>query len=296
MLEVRAPEPQCGKSLLVKMLVGGVTGEKPVPFSPNFRDAAEFEKELFSQLMRGRNYIFMDNVYGKVQSSFLEMALTTGYVEKRLLGLNVMAAVYSGMPFVMTANNPTLSADMKNRIYLLDIEKPPSGKGFRHQQPEPESRRAQPGLLRALFTLYNHWDKNEKRARFTGRRIDGFIEWGQVIGGILQAAGVRGFLDDTVKQIREVDPRLEQAADLALAWHEKHGGAWLAVKDTFELAQKAGYVDADESYQRKLQRIAGLLEELRKKSLPGGYRFERDNDAGRGSSIWRVARDAGTGN
>jgi hypothetical protein len=117
MLEVRAPESQCGKSLLVKMMICGVTGERANPFSPNFLDVNEFEKELLSQLMRGRNYVFMDNVYGKVRSSFLDMALTTLYVEKRLLNFNVMATVYSGMPFVMTANNPKLSEDMKNRVY-----------------------------------------------------------------------------------------------------------------------------------------------------------------------------------
>jgi hypothetical protein len=293
MLEIRAPEPQSGKSLLAKMAIGSVTGEKPLPFSPNFRDVPEFEKELFSQLMRGRNYIFMDNVYGKVQSSFLDMALTTGYIEKRLLGVNMMATVYSGMPFVMTANNPKLSEDVKNRIYLLDILKPPEGKVFEHRLPEKEAREMQPKMLRALFTLYNHWDKNEKRWPFMERRIDGFIQWSQIIGGILEAAGIKGFLEDTLKQIKEIDPKLEQAADFARLWYEAQGSGWLFVKDTFELAQKAGYVKEDESYQQKLQKIAAILENLRRRELPDGFYFQRSE--GRGSE-WRVCKDAGSGN
>jgi len=291
MLEVRAPEPQSGKSLLVKMMIWAITGEHPRMFTPTFRDVAEFEKELFSHLLEGRNYIFMDNVYGKVQSSFLDMAVTTGYSTKRLLGMNVEGTVYSGMPFVMTANNPQLSDDIKNRIYLLDLLKPLAGAEFKHGLPEAYAREAGPKLLRALFTLYNHWDKNEKRQPFKERRIDGFIEWSQVIGGILQAAAIDGFLDDTMKQIKEIDPKLEQAADMARPWYEQHQSNWIFVKDTFNYALEAGYVKEGDSVQEKIQKIAARLARLRMTRLPGGYHFERNDDESRGSQ-WRVVRDA----
>ena len=293
MLEVRAPESQSGKSLLVKMMIEAVTGERPSLFSPNFRDVSEFEKELLSQLLRGRNYVFMDNVYGKVQSSYLDMALTAGHVDKRLLGMNIIATVYSGMPFVMTANNPTLSEDMKNRIYLLDILKPKESKKFFHTKPEAYALENGPRLLRALFTLYNHWDKNEGRMPFTKRRIDGFIEWSVIIGGILQAVNIEGFLDDTMKQIKEIDPKLEQAADMARPWFEKHGSAWLLVKDAVEFAVTAGYVKEDDKTQTKTQTTASALRKLRMVKLPGGYRFEKDDDFNRGS-LWRVVKDAGS--
>lgn len=290
MLEVRAPESQSGKSLLVKMMLRAITGEMPSIFAPHFKDVSEFEKELLSQLLRGKNYIFMDNVYWKVQSSFMDMALTTGYADKRLLGANQMATVYCGMPFVMTANNPTLSDDMKNRVYLLDINKPKEGTEFVHGQPETYAQERGPQLLKALFTLYNHWDKNEGRRPFKEKRIDGFIAWSAIIGGMLQAAGHKGFLDDTIRQIREADPKLEQAADMARRWHEARGSEWLRVKDTLDYSIGAGYGDKDDSCMKRIQDTASNLKKLRMKKLPGGYRFEKNLDETR-ESLWRVAKD-----
>jgi hypothetical protein len=293
MLEVRAPESQSGKSLLVKMMILALTGEEPRFHSPNFRNIEEFEKELFSLLLQGRNYVFLDDVQGKVQSSFLDSALTGYYISKRVLGMSAMATVYTGMPFVMTANNPALSQDMKNRIYLLDILKPPDNKEYRHKLPEKEALEMGPDLIKALFVLYNHWDKNCKRETFKERRIAGFAEWSAVIGGILASVGVTDFLDDTLKQIKEIDPKLEQAAAMARPWHEKYGSAWIFVKDAFDFAQEAGYVKEGDTPQAKIQAIAGKLRWLRRVKLPGGYYFERNDDQSRGSQ-WRVVKDAGS--
>ena len=293
MMETRAAEPQSGKSLMVKMSITAVTGETPTSISPNFRETAEFEKELLSQLMKGKNYIFLDDIDTKVQSSFLNMALTSRYVDKRLLGMNTIATVYSGMPFVMTANNPAMSPDIKNRVYLCDILKPEEGKVFIHTKPETYAKETGPRLLRALFTLYNNWVKNGSKP-FTAKRMDGFIEWSVTIGGILQAAGIKGFLDDTLKQIREVDPKLEQAADMAQAWHETHGDAWKTAKEILAFTVKAGYAKEDDSEASKLQKSARQLDALRMVKLPGGYRFERNEDGSR-RTLWRVVKDASSG-
>jgi len=290
MLEVRAPESQSGKSTLVKMMLWAITGEDPRFHTPNFRNVEEFEKELFSLLMQGRNYVFLDDVQGKVQSAFLDAALTAKYISKRILGANAMATVYTGMPFVMTANNPTLSPDMKNRIYLLDILKPPDEKEFLHKLPEKRAWEMGPMMIRALFVLYNNWVKNHNREPYRERRMGGFAEWSAVIGGILAAAGIEGFLDDTLKQIKEIEPWQEQAADMARPWYEKHGSAWVFVKDTFDFAFAAGYVKEGDTSQAKLQAIAGRLKKLRLVKLPGGYYFERNDDQSRGSQ-WRVVHD-----
>jgi len=294
MLEVRAAESQSGKSLLVKMMIAALTGESPSPISPNFRETAEFEKELLSQLMKGKNYIFMDDVDSKVQSSFLNMALTSKYVDKRLLGMNAIATVYSGMPFVMTANNPAMSPDIRNRVYLLDILKPADGKKFVHTMPEIYAKEIGPKVLRSLFTIINHWDKNAGREPYTDRRMDGYIEWSVTIGGQLQSVGIKGFLDDTVKQIREVDPKLEQAADMAEAWFGTYGDEWKQLKDILPFMVKAGYVKEEDTQSEKIGKAAQKLKTLRMVKLPGGCHYEHDEDNKR-QSVWKVVKDAGSG-
>jgi hypothetical protein len=293
MMEVRAPESQSGKSLLVKMMIWAITGEEPRFHSPNFRNIEEFEKELFSLLLQGRNYIFLDDVQGTVQSSFLDAALTGKYISKRILGVSASATVYTGMPFVFTANNPTISKDLVNRIYLLDILKPHENKEFRHKLPEKDAYEMGPQIIKALFILYNNWDKNYKREPYRGKRVAGFAEWSNVIGGILQAVGLEGFLDDTLLQIKEIDPRTEQAAYMARLWHEKYANMWVFVKDTFDFAIEAGYVKEKDTPQEKIQTIANKLKKLYRVKLPGGYQFEKNADQSRGSE-WRVVQDAGS--
>jgi len=150
----------------------------------------------------------------------------------------------------------------------------------------------QPQMLKTLFTLYNHWDKNEKRWPFKERRIEGYISWSENIGGMLEAAGITGFLEDTLKQIREVDPKLEQAADMARRWYEGKGDAWIYVKDAAEAgyALEAGYVKESDTVPEKIQKIAARLSRLRDRDLPGGFRFVKNIDEKRGSQ-WRVVKD-----
>jgi len=128
---------------------------------------------------------------------------------------------------------------------------------------------------------------------FTEKKIAGFADWSAVIGGILQAAGLEGFLDDTMLQIEEFDVQLEQAAAMARPWHEQCASSWLFVKDTFDFALKAGYINADDTEQKKLQKVANALNKLRMRNLPGGYYFERNPEA-RGSQ-WRVVLNANNG-
>jgi len=292
MLEVRAPESQSGKSLLVKMMLRAITGEEPRLVTPNFRNEEAFTKQLFSLLLQGRNYVFLDDVQGTVKSAFLDSVLTSKYIADRVLGGNEIATVYTGMPFVMTANNPTLSTDMKNRMYLLDILKPPDNKEFLHKLPEKRAMEMGPTLIKMLFILYNNWDKNYKRELFKERRMGGFPEWSGITGGILLAAGIDGFLDDTLRQIKEIEPWQEQAADLAHAWYEKHGELWVFVKDALDLALEAKYVKESQTEQEKLQTMAGKLKRLRLVKLPGGYHFEKNEDQRSRGSQWRVVRDA----
>ena len=309
MAELRAAESQSGKTILGSMMVMGVTGEAVSMFVPNFKNEDEFRKQLFTQLARGRNYIFMDNVYGRVQSDFLDSCLTTPslHISDRVLGTHLEATYYCGMPFLMTANNPTLSDDMKNRIYLLDINKPADSKKYRHPRWKTYAVEQGPALLRALFTLYQHWNKNFKRELYTDRQISGFPEWSAVIGGMLAAAGIQDFLVDTLQQIKSIEPWKETGAELAKAWYEgavveRHGeetavggfgSAYRYVKEVFELGELFEFIKKDDSRQSKLQTLGNKLKKLRMVNLPGGYRFERDPDEKDGAR-WRVVKDAGS--
>ena len=94
------------------------------------------------------------------------------------------------------------------------------------------------------------------------------------------------------KEKKETGLKLEQAADMARYFYERHGSNWIFVKDTLAYALEAGYVKEGDSVWEKKQNITALLMRMRMVPLPGGYRFERNDDDRRGSQ-WRVVRDGG---
>jgi hypothetical protein len=305
MLEVSAPKSQSGKTKLVTMMLAAITGEEPNSFTPNFRDTKEFEQEYFSQLLQGQPYIFMDDVGNKVRSNFLNSALTKGKVSKRYLGISSMVTVNSNIPHVMTANNPELSQDIKNRVYLLRILKPPKNKFYKHEFPVKYALEKGPDVLWALFVYYQHWNKNCGRPLCYDAVMEGYYEWSVTYGGMLQAAGVTGFLTDTLKQIDEPEPAEIKAGEYAAALYQAIGERWVFVRELadlgtesepglgrFAVEYEAGRIKKDDSKSSREQSLAGFLGRLEATPLPGGYKFLRDHDERYGSK-WRVTRDAG---
>jgi hypothetical protein len=115
----------------------------------------------------------------------------------------------------MTANNAELSRDLTRRSIRIRIDaksdKPEEGRVFKH----PDLLRWVAGnrgrLVHAVLVLIQNWVARGRRASFES--------WSEIIGGILAAAGVGGFLDGATVMDNS-DLKRDEATAFVEAWHQ----------------------------------------------------------------------------
>jgi hypothetical protein len=200
---VDANHPGAGKGLLVDVLSLIATGSRanmsPMPANSGHNNYAEEEmrKRLTSAFAAGRALLVWDNVKQIIDSPNLASALTCEYWSDRILGHTRELNVRPRTVFVATGNNMSVSNEIARRCYWVRMEsatsQPWMGRTFRHPKLLHYVRTKRAELLRALLILGSAWLKRGSPEPDTPI-IGSFEDWCTVIGGILQNAGIQGFL------------------------------------------------------------------------------------------------------
>jgi len=206
----KKPSPGTGASLLVMTILLIATGDTPAMLT-EAGDSAEWRKKLTSVLMEAPIVVAFDNLTGHLDNPHLSAALTSPVLKDRILGLNKTVTLPVRNAWLATANNLTMSTDFRRRTVVSEInaelERPwlRDQSAFRH----PDllvwvaSHRAE--LVHAVLTLVTAW---LAAGRPPGSVTLGMYEsWARVIGGILETAGIKGFLGnlDTSYEALDID-------------------------------------------------------------------------------------------
>jgi hypothetical protein len=198
MAVISGTNPGVGKGLLASVAsmiaTGAAASVETVPATDE-----EFRKKITSQLRTGRAFIVWDNVRGTVQSTALEAVLTGRFWSDRLLGTNDVVEVQQKATWIMTGKNVSLGTDIARRCYQIRLVSPQSRPwqqdDFKHPRLLEWVTNNRAELLGALLTLAAAWfDIGRPEAHI--KPLGSFEEWSRVIGGMLENAGVEGFLDN----------------------------------------------------------------------------------------------------
>ena len=138
--------------------------------------------------------------------------------------------------------------------------------GFRHELPRwaLENRAS---LIRACVILVQHWIAQGRPA---GKRTLGSYEdWSRVIGGILEAAGIKGFLDNMDERAEETDREAQRWAPFVTEWWTKFGERPVTAQDLLPLA--LGGIIADDGKSERSSGLAGATS-----GDPGQHRHSLD--------------------
>jgi hypothetical protein len=208
----------------------------------------ELVKAIFSALRAGATFIAFDNAKGEIESPALESALTSRYVSSRILGSHTEGIAKNRAVWVLLANNVSLSRDLirrgvRNRIDA-HTEKPEEGRNFKHPDLVHWVRANRGLLVHAVLTLIQNWVA-KGRPKFSGVRRASFEAWSDTVGGILDAAGVKGFLDPAA-DMTSADPKRGEARDFVEAWYAAFQGKPMLARELLdELCARpvAGYQD-----------------------------------------------------
>ena len=187
-----------GKTLLAMVVYAVITGsEGTVCAAPTTEE--EWRKRMVSILERGSAVIIIDNVDQTLRSPSLSAVLTTAYWEDRVLGRSEDVRLPNVSTWIATGNNVTLGAEMARRTFRIRLDakvsNPAKRAGFKRSEYELIRwiRTERGSLVAAVFTLVRAWWAAGK-PKGNVPAFGSFDDWAEKVGGILQHAGVEGFL------------------------------------------------------------------------------------------------------
>ncbi len=299
---IEAPTMGSGKGLLANLISIAATGAAcEARTLPEGED--ELRKMLTAELMKGRPIVLLDNANDRKQlhSSSLASVLTSVRWTDRKLGESIMASVPNHAVWLMTANNPNLHLEITRRCIRLRIDprvdRPWRRTVFKHPEITTWAKENRSALVGAIVTLIRAWmvaGKPLDRAR-----LGSFERWSAIIGGILNIAGVPGFLANL--------DQLYEAADVeGQAWREFTAAWWQVFRDQPKKVSELNQFCEERELMLKLRgdgsvrsqqiRLGNALGSCRDRSFDGLRVVRSDRDTKhKGVTTYALAASDGSG-
>ena len=193
-----APTERTGKGKLINSLCMPGRGSD-MPIMPEVgKDADELRKRLTSLVISGATLAFFDNVSEVVEGGALAAILTAKVWQDRVLGKSKLVDLPVRTTWIIAGNNIMIARELLLRTLFVILDanmQNPERRNFEElKNPETYTLEHRAEMVRACLTLVQNW-LAQGRPRFDPPvRLGGFDEYIEVMGGILGAAGIMGFL------------------------------------------------------------------------------------------------------
>jgi hypothetical protein len=276
-------------------------------------DEAEWRKSFTTMFQSGGSHLYIDNLYNPkswdgtpmpIDSANLAFALTEPIWVDRILGTSHKVRIKIRCIWMASGNNVEWSKELGRRIVPVRLTTPtenPSERRNFHCSPytlEEWERQHRLSLLNACLTLCQHWIR---KGRPVGSVCMGSYEsYSRIMGGILEAAGVPGFLANRSKAAQKDRESVRWPA-LIRAWHQNFGGQIVSASDLHGLIFGA-YYSEDRSYpgiadlQVAFADIVGDKSPLSQKQKLGRAMAKQEDRIWAGFRIIRSESVSATGN
>lgn len=204
---------------------------------PMSYDNEEFRKSITATLRSGASFIFIDNVNRKIDSGELAAALTAGKWRDRIIMSSDVVLIQMNALWVFAGNNLSFSHELMRRNVPIRLDaavpKPAqdrSRKDFKHYPLQDWLLASRPLLVWSCHVLVQNWINTwERRTRETefGPVIDvldpkwgngkllSFDHYAGVMSGILETAGISGFLGNVEDYLNTQDTERNSFEELA---------------------------------------------------------------------------------
>lgn len=160
------------------------------------QSSEEFDKLILGKLLSDPDTpMFFDNVE-RIDSNSLASAITSGMWSGRTLGSSKVVTLPVRHVWLFSGNNIDPSDELARRMIPINImpevARPELRDNFYHQDLVGWVRQNRPELLWALQVFINHW---VAQGMPDGKqKLGSFEDWARITGGILECAGIGGFL------------------------------------------------------------------------------------------------------
>lgn len=194
-----------GKNLLADSILTVYTGAaaEPMNWVP---EADELRKQITAAFRTGAEFFVFDEAH-TIEGAPLAQALTAATWQDRILGVSTMANFPNVITWMSLGNNVQVRGDLTRRVYRIAL---------RPRYANPQDRKAEtfrhPGqsgldllswtrknrceVMAAILTLVRAWFAQGQPRPRRGVSFGSFETWEKITGGIVQTAGLEGFLDN----------------------------------------------------------------------------------------------------
>jgi hypothetical protein len=292
---VEKSTPGTGATLLVQASLYPAIGRAPSAMT-EARDEEEWRKRITATLMTLPTIVFIDNLGCRLQSAALSSAITTTAWEDRVLGHSDTVRLKVRCVWVATGNNPVLSNELTRRTIRIRLDakmdRPWEREGFRHPNLLDWVRQNRAQLVWAALALGQAWIAAGKPE---GKQVLGMFEsWARVVGGILEVAGIAGFLQNRSAFYETADTQDVAIRDFLRSWWSQYKAAAVRPRDLLTLAKESDAPLDLEAKSEQGQRVkfGRLLLSLRDRVYRLGDGLSvRVEQAGKenNASLWRLS-------
>jgi putative DNA primase/helicase len=242
--------------------------------------------------------VLFDNVRDPVDSSNLSTALTAWPTHgDRILGSNQEAKLAVRCVWTMTGNNPSTSTEMARRSVRIRLDakrdRPFERQGFRHAEIGEWAATERGWLIWANCVLVQHW-LAIGRQDFSGRRLGSFESWTRILGGILEAATIPGFLANLATFYEEADFEGAIWRAFVAAWWDRHQTTEVGAGDLFPIAVETEGFDLGAGSEKAQRIVFGKALARQRERVIGRYRLVRTREVQR-AARWRLLPTDGSG-
>lgn len=305
---VDANKQGTGKGLLTDFLSILAMGKEASALSPAGNDE-ELDKRFTACLLEGDTFIVIDNQEGVLRSPVLAKILTSTYHKGRMLGASKMIDVPQRAMWIANGNNIQLGGDMARRCYrirmLSEVSNPDAREGFKYPHLKKTAMEERGKIIAAMLTIARAWfvagcpapeQKMHKLATFT--------EWSDATGGMLNFAGIDGFLANNDDLRKEADVDGGAWTLFLTTWIQKFESRALKTADLIDELNKdknfaetlpeplgSQFLKEDKSFSRKLGRI--LAKQNGTPYGPDNLKIEKGEDTHSKVATFKVAGYAG---
>lgn len=292
-----------GKNLLADSLLTVYTGHAAQPMNW-VEEGDELRKQITSAFRTGAEFFVFDEAH-VLDGAALAQALTAETWQDRILGVSTMANFPNRVTWMSLGNNVQVRGDITRRVYRIAL---------RPRYANPQDRRAEtfrhPGtsgldllswtrknrreLMTAILTVVRAWFAAGQPYPKRGVSFGSFEVWEKITGGIVETAGLEGFLSN-LKVWRSESDFDSQYWMGHLAWlHEQFGEEKFRTADVKTRALTLGTDNysappklddpSEKTYGKALGEAYGRIRDRRY----GAYWMEKAGHAHGHVSVYRV--------
>ena len=297
---IEKPTPGTGATLMVDAIATILTGAGASVMTEG-RDDEEWRKRVTAKLRQVPSILLIDNLRSKLDSAAVAAALTAPFWEDRILGVSEMARLPIRCIWIATGNNPEFSNEMARRLVRIrldaHVERPWQRSGFKHPELSTWVRANRAHLVAACLTLCQAWlAAGRPRGSLS---IGSYENWSAIIGGILEVAGIAGFLSNLDEMLEASDSEGAVWRGFISTWWNRFGTAEVGTVDLYEIALACEPPLQLGSGTERSQRIrlGKSLGRLRDRVFRVGGQSLRTSICGtlQGAQRWRLVVDEKTG-